>query len=524
MGIRLKLLVLSGALAAAGFLAVIGYFHWRTQAQAEEQFAETATAIARLVDSGIPDERHLRDVEMVWNQVQKAIWLNPDVLSIDINSLSNGQLATIVSSRAQYVSHQPNGLHASVITDDRYLSDVFLWRGEKRLRIVGPIHSGRKIIGTSELVLTMEQIHQTAARNLLEAGLIILVIFAILGGILLVSLRVIVLNPVSKIARATQDVATGDLARRVEVRGHDELASLASHLNRMTVSLESAITDLRSEIDARKVAEARLLEAHHELERRVQQRTRALNRAKDDAENASKAKSQFLSRMSHELRTPLNAILGFGQMLNRDPEGDLSDKKRGFVDRILSSGDHLLNMINEVLDLSRIESEALSIEIQTVSPRVLLDECLEQITAAYVDRYIRVIDLTTRVDLPMVYADPARLRQVLLNLLTNAIKYNGDRGEVTIDCQPADSDSLRIWVSDTGPGIPVEKQRHLFEPFERLGAEKSDIEGTGIGLSIARQLIEHMGGKIGFTSEEGAGSTFWIDIPVSTANRPDDLV
>ncbi|MCP4334096.1 MAG: hybrid sensor histidine kinase/response regulator, partial [Gammaproteobacteria bacterium] len=173
---------------------------------------------------------------------------------------------------------------------------------------------------------------------------------------------------------------------RVEVRGHDELASLASHLNRMTVSLESAITDLRSEIDARKVAEARLLEAHHELERRVQQRTRALNRAKDDAENASKAKSQFLSRMSHELRTPLNAILGFGQMLNRDPEGDLSDKKRGFVDRILSSGDHLLNMINEVLDLSRIESEALSIEIQTVSPRVLLDECLEQITAAYVDR------------------------------------------------------------------------------------------------------------------------------------------
>lgn len=230
--------------------------------------------------------------------------------------------------------------------------------------------------------------------------------------------------------------------------------------------------------------------------------------ARDEAERANNAKSEFLSSMSHELRTPMNAILGFGQLLEID--AGLNEEQADYVGEMLKAGRHLLELINEVLDLSRIESGNISLSLEPLPCAELLKECL-----ALVKPIAKVQGITIKntpiVDY-LVRADRTRLKQVLLNLLSNAIKYNRPQGEVSIQITVQDG-FVRLAVSDTGYGIPAQRQQELFQPFSRLGAEETDIEGTGIGLTICRRLVEMMGGSIDMESEEGQGSSFWIELP-----------
>jgi PAS domain S-box-containing protein len=234
----------------------------------------------------------------------------------------------------------------------------------------------------------------------------------------------------------------------------------------------------------------------------------AIIAARDEAERANSAKSEFLSSMSHELRTPMNAILGFGQLLEID--GDLTKDQADHVDEILKAGRHLLELINEVLDLSRIEAGKINLSLEALPCAELIRECVALVKPIAQTHGIAVNDAATG-DYS-VSADRTRLKQVLLNLLSNAIKYNRPQGEVSIQVS-AQNGFVRFAVSDTGYGIPAARQRELFQPFSRLGAEESAIEGTGIGLTICRRLLEMMGGSIGMESEEGQGSTFWIELP-----------
>ncbi len=234
----------------------------------------------------------------------------------------------------------------------------------------------------------------------------------------------------------------------------------------------------------------------------------ALIATRDEAERANNAKSEFLSRMSHELRTPMNAILGFGQLLEMDTE--LNEDQTDCVSEILKAGRHLLTLINEVLDLSRIESGKIELSIEPLACAELVEECLALVSPLAQGRGI-----TMHNDGPgglMICADRTRLKQVLLNLLSNAIKYNSTQGEVRIRAS-AHAGLVRLEVSDTGSGISAERQQELFQPFSRLGADDTDIEGTGIGLTISQRLIEMMDGKIGVESKENYGSTFWIELP-----------
>lgn len=251
-----------------------------------------------------------------------------------------------------------------------------------------------------------------------------------------------------------------------------------------------------------------------------ERRNAELRAARVEAEAASQAKSEFLSSMSHELRTPMNAILGFAQLLLRDKREPLSPRHRERAEHVLLGGEHLLRLIDEILDLSRIESGKISISTETVELSDLLPIVAATLGPLANTRGIslEVVGLTDQ--LKPVAADRVRLQQILINLGSNAIKYNRDGGRVVFRVTPTERAALRISVEDSGYGIPADKQGKLFQPFQRAGQETGPIQGTGIGLAISRQLAELMQGSMGFESEQGVGSTFWVDIPIHPTPAP----
>ncbi len=239
--------------------------------------------------------------------------------------------------------------------------------------------------------------------------------------------------------------------------------------------------------------------------------------ARREAERANRAKSEFLSRMSHDLRTPLNAILGFAQLLEADAD---TPPQLENAQQILKGGKHLLELINEVLDISRIEAGHLSLSPEPVTVRDLAQHAMELVAPLARRRRITMALDEIHGGAQAVMADRQRLNQVLLNLLSNAVKYNRPGGHVGLAWSEVVPGRLRIAVQDTGVGIPADKLRLLFTPFERLGVEGSGIEGTGLGLALSRALAEAMGGSLGVSSELDHGSTFWIDLPMASEAPP----
>jgi signal transduction histidine kinase len=287
-------------------------------------------------------------------------------------------------------------------------------------------------------------------------------------------------------------------------------------LNQELDERNRAITALHANITELATAEAA-------LRREVlqwQQAEETLRLAMEAIGREMQAKSEFLSGVSHELRTPLTAVLGYAALLGKT---DLAPKQRKYVESISTAGRHLLELIDEVLDITRLEVDRLTIALEPVALRPAFDVVRYMIVPLAGQRHVQLVDSLPEDRDVHVQADPQRLKQVLLNLLSNAVKYNKSGGRVTITCAGVPEDRVRICIADTGVGIPTDKLDRLFTPFDRLGAEHSGVEGTGLGLALCKRLVEAMGGTIGVDSVVAQGSTFWVELPVADPAAPEPV-
>jgi signal transduction histidine kinase len=373
------------------------------------------------------------------------------------------------------------------------------FRGEEVLSTwatVGPV-------GWKVFVEQPESAAFAPVRGKIWGTALLLAAFLAVGVGLSVLLARRLVRPVKQIRTAAARIGAGAYDERIELRRRDELGGLAEELNGMAASLQASVQSLERKVEERT----------QELQRALAE----LSRKGRQLEVASEHKSHFLANMSHELRTPLNAIIGFSQGLRQRLFGPINEKQEEYLDDILSSGNHLLSLINDVLDLSKVEAGQVELEVASFSLREALERGVVMVREPATRDGVRLsLELAPGVDL--VAGDERRLRQVIFNLLSNAVKFTPEGGEVVVATASRDHEVL-ISVTDTGPGIRVEDHERIFEEFQQTDVGVQQREGTGLGLALSKRLVELHGGRIWVESEPGHGSRFVFTLPANGANH-----
>ena len=375
---------------------------------------------------------------------------------------------------------------------------VFDWQPD-RLIAGQAVLIGSETIGAVSIGLSTEPLAAKIA-TVRNQGVAVAIIAIVVGLVLALLFSRSITEPLQVLMEATDRVSAGELNHRVQLESGDELAKLGDHFNSMTTQLSHTLQRMEQEIEERKQAQE------------------ALEIAKDEAESANRAKSTFLANVSHELRTPLAAIIGYSELIQEQLEYDDFDDLERKVDRILTSGMQLLRLINDILDLSKIEAGRMEIQPERFRLEMFVNDVLMTAEPLMLKKNNQLKLAGEVMTWGEIVADEARLRQVLINLLGNAAKFTQD-GTITLlverDWQEDGGEWVRLAVRDTGIGIPEKQIKLLFKPFSQVDPSMTRrFEGTGLGLAISQHFCQMMGGYISIESEEGVGSTFTVNLPV----------
>lgn len=493
--IRQKILAMALATALLTGMLSLSFFLVTDFHQQRQTLLEQSKLLSRILASNVAATLVYRDPATA-TEVLAALKEKSDVVSARVFTPDRQIFAEYRSRLTQHaallaeIDHEDPAFWRHAV--DTPSGDETSYRfNDDCLTVVVPIRLDSRLIGFIDLHLSLAETSKHFRRTVHEAvsGLAIAILFSVL---LARWLGRRVSRPLLRLTRSIEQVSRNhSFNTRLTADSRDETGVLIRSFNNMLDRLEQ--------------------QEHNKNALIVK-----LSHAKWEAERANRAKSEFLSRMSHELRTPLHAIIGFGQLLESDPEHPLSAEQHDSVRHILNSGNHLLALISELLDLATVESGKLNLAPGPIDCRPLVEETV-RLVSPQVHQAGLQISVSGGEALPPASADRLRLKQCLLNLLSNAVKYNRADGTIRVSIDLTDG-RIGIGIEDSGRGITAEDMPRLFQPFTRFHLEQETIEGTGIGLLITKHMVELMGGELSVASTPGVGSRFTILLPVSPAD------
>ncbi len=465
-----------------------------------EDAEERASLVAQFfsADTNSPDEI---TYEHFQSEIDKLNDLNPDIHKISVYAPDGEEVIRIASTDKSQIGEVADPEDITPLETNEATHAESVKDGRNVIEAIAPLTVGDEPAATIGIYMYLdardELIRSQQIKFLLIGGLGI----ASLLVLLYLSLNYYLVKPVAKLARVTQTVSRGDFSQKVEINSHDEMGELGRSVNLMTESLAVQSEEL----------EGKMLELE-QVNQDLQSRERELQITNKKLETANRLKSEFLATMSHELRTPLNSIIGFSELLEEGTYGNLNEKQGKCVGNIVVSSRHLLQLINDVLDLAKVESGTIEVHLEKLSLHSAM-EMVRSVVEPLAAKKDITMDVEFRDDVEFVSADPARFKQILYNLLSNAIKFTPSGGRVTIEVAHENGD-VEISVTDTGIGISEKDQERIFSEFLQVeGSYARKYEGTGLGLALTKKLVELHGGRIWVTSSPGAGSRFTFSIP-----------